>query len=255
MNKRELWLRLKAYHFENVVPVHLWDHVSAVFGGADASTKAFCSKIARKLGWSNMFTIKAVTEYKKFVYLAVISDFVVTPSKVIDQVWHEHLLFSKAYREFCANVINYTLDHTPELIPVTDQTGAFNAQYLDTIELYKKEFNVDPPNAIWGAAKFDKEMVDAEDFKSNKKKRNDSSSDWIGYTDNAPLYSYFNGSQPGYDLQNSPEFSGFEGGNSGGAGAGDSWGDLGTSSDTSSSGDSGSGDSGGGCSGSCGGGD
>ena len=27
--------------------------------------------------------------------------FGVTPSKVIDQVWHEHILFSRAYRDFC----------------------------------------------------------------------------------------------------------------------------------------------------------
>jgi hypothetical protein len=48
MNKKDLWLRLKAYHFNHLVPPHLWIKVTAAFGGEGASTKAFADKIARK---------------------------------------------------------------------------------------------------------------------------------------------------------------------------------------------------------------
>jgi hypothetical protein len=76
-------------------------------------------KIARNLEWKHRFTLRAIRECKKFIYLGAVSDFVVTPSKIIDQVWHEHLLFTKAYRDFCTDVPGFSFDHNPELIPMT----------------------------------------------------------------------------------------------------------------------------------------
>ncbi|MCW3110842.1 MAG: hypothetical protein JWQ09_5348 [Segetibacter sp.] len=254
MNKKELWLKLKSYHFDHVVPLNLWTHITAVFGGTEPSSKAFASKIARKSGWTKMFALNALSEYKKFVYLGVVSDFPVTPSKIIDQVWHEHLLFSKAYRQFCTDVIDYTFDHNPELIPMTDQTGNFNLQYLDTVALYKMEFGIDPPADIWSVPKFDQKKVEATgSFEVNKKKNNPTIDTYF----DAPLVSFFDISQQGDSSYGSfPEFSGFEGGEFGGAGAVGSWDstvDLDSSSNSSS--DSGGSDGGSGCSSGCGGGD
>lgn len=159
MNKKELWLRLNSYHFDHLVPANMWEHIQLKFTGANSSTKAFAYKIARKRGWNNAFALRALAEYKKFVYLGIISEFVVTPSRVIDQVWHQHLLFSKAYRSFCQDVIQYDFDHNPELMPLEDQTSTFSAQYLDTIELYKTEFGYAPPADIWGRPKYDEKEV------------------------------------------------------------------------------------------------
>jgi hypothetical protein len=77
MNKMELWLRLKNYHFEHIISPGLWDLIRENFGGPDASTKAFASKIARKHGWNKPFALRAILEYKKFVYLGLVSDFYV----------------------------------------------------------------------------------------------------------------------------------------------------------------------------------
>jgi hypothetical protein len=93
MDKKQLWLNIKAYHFNNLVSPNLWVQIKEKFGGADASTRAFADKIARKTGWTSKFSLLAISEYKKFVYLGVVSDFNATPSKVIDKVWHEHLLY------------------------------------------------------------------------------------------------------------------------------------------------------------------
>ena len=251
MNKKELWLKIKAYHFEHVVPPHLWDHITEICGGGNASAKAFANKIARKSGWTNGFALKALSEYKKFVYLAVVSDFNVTPSKIIDQVWHEHLLFSKAYRHFCSEVIDYTLDHNPELIAITDQTGIFKVQYMETIDLYKTEFGIDPPADIWSVPKFDQQKVAVDGYGSEKKK------DHSSYQD-AALVTFFDGSQQGGNAtQGFPEFGG---GEYGGAGAGGNWSDdspgLDSSDNSSADGGSASGGDGGssGCSSGCGGG-
>jgi hypothetical protein len=238
MNKKDLWLRLKAYHFDHIVSPGLWEHITARFGGTDASVKAFAGKIAKKHGWKNHFAGKAITEYKKFIYLGIINDSQVTPPKIIDVVWHEHLLFSKAYRDFCNDVIEQNFDHHPELIPVADQTDRFNAQYFDTMELYKAEFGVEPPPDIWGTTKFDKEKSDRA-RNQTRKKRNSNSVDGNSYMDDAPLYTYFESN--GESSQSHTDFTEFGGGDSGGGGASSDWGD-------SSGGDSGGDGGGGGCS-------
>jgi len=221
MNKKNLWLNLKAYRFDNLVPFHLWEKVHEVFGGLDASTNAFAGKISRKFAWTQAYALEAITEYKKFIYLAVVSDFNVTPSKVIDQVWHEHLLFNKAYREFCNEVINYTLDHNPELVQTEEGLANFNTQYLDTLDLYKKEFGTDPPPPIWSITKFTENTMVISEYQLKKKKRNELSNS--SYAGDTPLFLYFTSFDNENLAEDFPEFSGFGGGNSGGAGADGSW--------------------------------
>jgi uncharacterized membrane protein YgcG len=248
MNKKELWLKLRAYHFDHLVPTHLWEHIAANFGGPNAFSKAFASKIARKHNWNTNFALRAVKEYKKFVYLGIVGDFIVTPSKIIDVVWHEHLLFSKGYREFCTEVIAYEFDHYPELIALDEQTGHFNAQYKDTLELYRTEFGINPPDDIWEVTKFDREKVSVNGYQSRKKRSNEYSSDGGGYSSDTPLCNYFDGSIANESTENG-------GGDFGGGGAGGDWTDADSgSSDSGSDGGSDSGgDGGSSCSSGCGG--
>jgi hypothetical protein len=246
MNKKELWLRLHNYHFNELVPPNLWDKVTAKFGGTDASTKAFAQKLAIKLGWKNNFAQWAIAEYKRFVYLGVTSDFIVTPSDIIDQVWHLHILFSKAYRSFCSDVIKYDFDHTPELIASGSQTGTFSAQYLDTLELYKREFGMEPPVAIWGTPKFNGQILTIANYRSKKKETAMVGANDAGSTyGDVALYQSF-------DSGHGESFFDFGGGDSGGAGAGGTWNASDSSSDSS---DSDSGSSCSSCSSGCGGGD
>lgn len=244
MNKKELWLRLHAYHFDHLVTPNVWEQIRAKFGGADASTKAFAHKLAVKLGWDGHFASRAVLEYKRFIYLGVVSDFVVTPSAIIDQVWHQHILFSKAYRSFCDEVIEYEFDHNPELLSMYDQTGTFGAQYLDTLALYKKEFGFEAPAAIWGTPKFDEQALPATTYRS-KKKVSVPAGDDSGYYSDGPLCESFD-TDSGSTFS---DFGGFESGDGGGGGSGGSWSD-GDSGGDSSDGDGGSCSS---CSSGCGG--
>jgi hypothetical protein len=238
MPKKQLWLKLKNYHFDHIVAPNLWHQVTERFGGPDASTSAFAAKLARKLGWKNRFAILAIKEYKKFIFLGVVADFPVTPSAIIDKVWHEHLLFTKAYREFCSDVIDYPFDHNPELIPFDEQTENFQDQYLATIELYKSEFGIDPPPAIWGKTKFD------PDKKINPIKKTHHTEQSTIYADSPPLITSFAGEMA---VQPASDFSEFNGGDFGGAGAGSSF----DSGSDSSGGDSSCSS----CSSGCGGGD
>ena len=238
MSKRELWERIRNYKFNDLVPKSTLEDIIELLGGKNAPVRAFANKIMKKHRLPRAFTFRAIEEYKKFVYLGVISDFVVTPSKYIDLIWHEHLLFSKAYREFCNEVIHYQFDHQPELITTEDQTELFTVQYLETLNLYRKEFGMEPPENIWGTPKFDKERI----TETRSKKKSYDSSISPDFSSNEPLFLQYDGN---FDH----EFSGFDGGDFGGAGAGGSFGDGDGASDSGS--DSGSCSS---CSGGCGGG-
>ena len=257
--KKELWLRLKAYHFENLVPTHLWEGVVSAFKGTDPSTMAFAGKLARKLGWSRNQSLAAIDEYMKFVYLGLVSDFVVTPPKVIDQVWHEHLLFTRGYREFCRDVLRRDFDHHPELLPTKEQTSLYEAQYDATLALYHAEFGVTPPKGIWGTPKFAPQKKPAQPVKPRRSTRGAFLESSNARSDDAPLYALFT-SDAGGDSSTMPEFGG--GGGFSGGGSSGSWGDADSSSGhgtdsssaDSSSSDGGSDGGGSGCSSGCGGG-
>lgn len=239
-DKLALWLRLRAYRFDHLVPPHLWDHVVAAFGSTDASTLAFANKLARKLGWSSAFARRAIEEYRKFVYLGVVSDFSVTPSKVIDQLWHEHLLFTRAYREFCRDVLKRDFDHNPELVPSGEQIAVYEAQYQATLDLYHREFHVAPPAAFWSIPKFN---TDPARRRASNPPAHDAVASTTADTD-PPLYLSFDGQGGIPSRHDMAEFGGGDG--YAGAGGGSDW-----SGDSS---DSGSSDGGGSsCSSGCGG--
>jgi hypothetical protein len=133
-----------------------------------------------------------------------------------------------------------------------DETGRFNAQYVDTIEFYFSEFGFEPPTDIWGETKFNKEKLKEKNYSSREKTVyavSDSSNTY--YSDDS-LCTFFDGSAG----------TEFGGGDFGGGGASGDWSDGNADdSGSDSSSDSGGGDSGGdsggdggGCSGGCGGG-
>lgn len=240
-NKKKLWRRIRNYKFNDLVPHSAWADIIELLGAKNASVRAFANKIMKKHNLPMAFVFQAIEEYKKFIYLGVISDFVVTPSKYIDIIWHEHILFSKGYREFCRDVINYQFDHQPELVATEDQTELFTAQYLETMELYRKEFGMEPPENIWGIPKFDKENLTTVKKSVSKKKANDHGGGADFYLSEGPLFHSF------HEGELTHEFSGFDSGDFGGAGAGGDFSD-------SSSDSGGDGGSCSGCSGGCGGG-
>ena len=222
--KKSLWLTLEAYNFHHVVPSSLRDRIRKVFGASDASLQAFAAKLASKLGWEPGFALRAVEEYKKYLFLGAISPTSVTPSRVIDQVWHEHILFTRAYREFCNEVLGHLFDHDPELISVDEQTGVFQLQYLATLDLYNREFGYDPPDDIWGVPKFMR-----REFRPGLARPRAKHVDGVAAAfvpESTPLHQLFDPSTHSQNHLSHSDGTHFGGGGGfGGGGAGQSWGD------------------------------
>ena len=121
LSNPELWKKIEAYNFDEPI-----------------SEYGFSTRLAKENFWTIDFTQKAMLEYKKFMYLAAISDLMVSPSEIVDTVWHQHLIFTQSYADFC-RMIGKDVQH----IPSTHNRAEFEKFKLAkerTKELYQNNF-------------------------------------------------------------------------------------------------------------------
>ena len=116
-----------------------------------AASLPFTRRLARDNCWSYAYAQRAVEEYKKFAFLAIAAGHPVTPSDQVDQVWHQHLLYTQAYwDDFCPNVLQQPLHHNPTQGGSQEQQK-FDAWYDKTLGSYEAFFGP-PPDDIWPPA-------------------------------------------------------------------------------------------------------
>lgn len=126
----------------------LWDKIRNFEIDDIDSSFTFTDRLARENNWSLEYSLRAVHEYKKFLFLIVISDFPQTPSDQVDQVWHLHLLYTQSYWiDFCQNTINKSIHHGPT--KGAEEKPLFKEQYIKTLEFYESIFSKKPPKDIW----------------------------------------------------------------------------------------------------------
>lgn len=109
----------------------------------------FSKRLARENSWSIEFALRVIEEYKKFAYLACISEIAVTPSDEVDQAWHLHLIYTQKYWwHFCKQALERELHHNPTK-GGTRELEKFEDWYARTKTLYNQEFDTKPPRDIW----------------------------------------------------------------------------------------------------------
>lgn len=118
----------------------------------------FSKRIAYEQDWDDDFTHRAIAEYKRFICLAVLCDHGVTPSFVVDEVWHTHLIFTRSYWEEMGDLVGKLIHHDPGQGEPGDEAH-FARQYERTLEAYRKYFGEEPPADIWGAGNRDKVLL------------------------------------------------------------------------------------------------
>lgn len=129
--------------------IALWKAIEAFdLDGGNAAIR-FSDRLARENRWTRAFAQQAVEEYKKFLYLAATAEVPVTPSDVVDQVWHLHLVYTRSYwEELCDGVLGKPLHHGPTKGGVREDRR-YRDQYAHTLSRYRDEFGVDAPSAFW----------------------------------------------------------------------------------------------------------
>lgn len=130
--QEELWQRMKAYALDD-----------------PGSSMTFTDRLCRENDWSISYGVRAVLEYKRFMFLACASGHPCTPSDEVDQVWHLHLLYTQSYwKEWCAKVMGKEIHHGP-----TKGGGEEREKYEDwyqrTKQSYLTFFGKEPPADLW----------------------------------------------------------------------------------------------------------
>jgi hypothetical protein len=96
-HQQELYLRLQNHCFD-----------------APGSSIPFAAKLACEQGWSVAKSERVLSEYRRFLFLALEAGHPVSPSRAVDQAWHQHLLDTRSYwQEFCPRVLGQPVHHTP----------------------------------------------------------------------------------------------------------------------------------------------
>ncbi len=130
--RQSLWHQIEQHNFEPDTPLN------------------FTQRLARDHGWSLEEARAAVDAYRRFCFLAVVSPAPVTPSEIVDEVWHQHLVYSRDYWTiWCGEVLQVPLHHDPT--PGGPEAQAiYRHQYAQTLALHERVFG--PPCAdLWPA--------------------------------------------------------------------------------------------------------
>ncbi len=129
-----LWIRIDAYQI---------DDPDAYF--------PLSSSLAKEQGWSVEFTQRAFMEYKKFIYLCCILPGGASPSKIVDEVWHLHLTYTRDYwGRFCKDTLQKDIHHHPSK-GGPDEQLKHEIWYQETLQQYEATFGEPAPADIWSA--------------------------------------------------------------------------------------------------------
>ena len=129
----------------------LWERLDALDFDKGPVAFGFADRLARDNDWSIATALRAIHEYKRFVYLAMVSGHEVTPSDEVDQVWHLHLTYTRHYWGPFAECLGAPLHHGPTTGSSDDKTR-FDDNYLRTRQSYEAEFGEYPPEDLWPPA-------------------------------------------------------------------------------------------------------
>lgn len=92
-------------------------------------------------------------EYRRFLTLHIAHPGAeIVPCKIVDQIWHQHILDTYAYHEDCETIFGFYLHHFPYFgMRGDDDARALHDAYADTLERYREAFG-EPPAGTWIAA-------------------------------------------------------------------------------------------------------
>lgn len=127
----------------------LWIRILGFSLDAPDADFPFSKKLAKEENWSADFTRKAIDEYKKFIYLCCILPNGASPSKIVDKVWHMHLIYTQNYWEdFCPNILKRPLHHHPSKGGQSEKMKHTD-WFSDTLKNYMMVFQSEAPEEIW----------------------------------------------------------------------------------------------------------
>ncbi|MBD2715282.1 hypothetical protein IC231_09560 [Hymenobacter sp. BT646] len=158
----------------------LWDKIQRFELDDPAAALSFTSRLARENGWSLTFSLRAVAEYKRFIFLLCTTNQPLTPSDEVDQVWHLHLLYTRSYWiDFCQYTLQKVIHHGPTHGD-RQERAKFNNWYDQTLKCYAEVFGQLPPPDLWPSP--------AVRFRPSRFQRVNLSTKWLAPRFSLPWY-------------------------------------------------------------------
>jgi hypothetical protein len=110
---------------------------------------AIVTSLMQENSWSLEFTDRVILEFKKYVFLSVVSHKRLSPSQLVDLVWHKFLLHTRLYWEdFCSYTLEQPFHHYPNQ-GGEDNLGQYQQMYCNTLTCYLEIFGERPSPEIW----------------------------------------------------------------------------------------------------------
>ena len=143
MRDPELWARISRYSF----PDHVPSGPKWLRGSSNPKSRLQHS-LETKENWTEDYALRAIEEYRRFIYLTRVAPTQVTPSEVVDKVWHVHMADSADYiDDFSMPLFGEIAHHEPCVGP--EEMPRYHDQYQTTRDHYREEFQADPPIDVW----------------------------------------------------------------------------------------------------------
>jgi len=120
----------------------LWNKINDFELDEQNAEYSFSVRLADENKWTIYFTEQAILEYKRFMYLAATAEEMVSPSEIVDIVWHQHLIFTKSYQSL-GKILDKKIEHIPSTHN-TSQKETFVRAKQRTTQLYEVNFGKQP---------------------------------------------------------------------------------------------------------------
>lgn len=132
----------------NPVEANLYQRICDFELDQPGASFPFSHKLARECNWTSIYTFRVIQEYKKFIFLGMVADHIVSPPKPIDLVWHLHLIYTRSYWDkFCPEVLGKPFHHAPSAGGRSEKIK-YDQLYQQTLSTYQIYFGNPPPD-IW----------------------------------------------------------------------------------------------------------
>lgn len=129
--------------------IALWKRIKAFEIDDPDSSYTFSDRLSKENQWNTEFSLRAIEEYKKFMFLICIAEHPLTPSEAVDEVWHLHLLYTQSYwKEFCNKTLGREIHHSPTR-GGKQEANKFIDWYSKTLHCYREKFECAPPSDLW----------------------------------------------------------------------------------------------------------
>lgn len=99
---------------------------------------ALVARLQEKLNLSKEDAETLFADTKRFLYLCATNKHHLIPPTMVDEGWHNFILFTKDYQKFCHRFLGRFIHHAPK--DVTKQSRGRNEQILVTKEVIAASF-------------------------------------------------------------------------------------------------------------------